>query len=61
MPVGYDSKTKTLEVIFTSGRIYLYDGVPAKVYKDLLAATSKGQFMRYAIIGAYPYREFSRR
>lgn len=52
--VGYDSKTRMLEVVFNSGRTYCYEGVPPKVYKELLAAGSKGQYMRAEIIGVYP-------
>jgi KTSC domain len=52
--VGYDSKTRTLEVVFNSGRTYCYEGVPSKVYKELMAADSKGQYMRAAIIDVYP-------
>ena len=59
--VGYDSKTRTLEVVFNSGRTYCYEGVPAKVYKALLAADSKGRFMRSEIIDVYPDYPVSRR
>jgi KTSC domain-containing protein len=52
--VGYDSGTKILEVVFNSGRTYCYEGVPLKVYKELMAADSKGRYMRSEIVGAYP-------
>jgi hypothetical protein len=52
--VGYDRKSRTLEVIFNSGRAYCYEGVPASEYKGLMAAQSKGQYMRYNIIDTYP-------
>ena len=52
--VAYDSKTRTLEVVFNSGRTYCYEGVPPKVYKGLMAADSKGQYMRAEIIDMYP-------
>jgi hypothetical protein len=39
--MGYDEQTKTLEVIFTSGGIYRYFGVPKDMYESLLAAESK--------------------
>jgi hypothetical protein len=58
--VGYDAETRTLEVIFNSGGIYFYDDVPPEVYEKLMAAESKGQYMRYAIIDVYPYSELSR-
>lgn len=59
--VGYDAKTRTLEVVFNSGRTYIYDGVPPKVYKELMAAESKGSYMKAAIIDVYPYGRLSRR
>ncbi|MGA9773656.1 MAG: KTSC domain-containing protein [Blastocatellia bacterium] len=52
--VGYDQESRTLEVIFTSGRIYCYENVPASEYKGLMEAQSKGQYMRYSIIDMYP-------
>lgn len=58
--VGYDSKTRVLEVVFNSGRTYCYEEVPPKVYKELMAAESKGSYMRDAIIDVYPYAQLSR-
>ena len=52
--VGYDPKTRILKVVFNSGRTYRYEGVPPKVYKELMAADSKGRYMRSEIIGVYP-------
>ena len=52
--VGYDRKTRVLEVVFNSGRTYCYEGVPPKVCKELMEADSKGQYMRSEIIGMYP-------
>lgn len=51
--VGYDRKTRVLEVVFNSGRTYCYEGVPPKVYKELMEADSKGRYMRSEIIGMY--------
>lgn len=51
--VGYDAKTKTLEVIFNSGRTYDYEDVPRKIYRELMAADSKGRYMRNAVIDCY--------
>jgi hypothetical protein len=58
--VGYDSKKRVLEVVFNSGRTYCYEGVPPKIYKELMAAESKGQYMRNEIIDVYPYAQLSR-
>ena len=58
--VGYDAKTRVLEVVFNSGRTYCYEDVPPRVYKELLAAESKGRYMRDAIIDVYPDYPLSR-
>lgn len=55
--VGYNDKTRELEVVFKTGRTYVYKGVPAKVFDELMAAESKGQFMRAEILNRYQYRE----
>ncbi len=52
--VGYDPKTRILEVVFNSGRTYCYEDVPPKVHKELMAADSKGRYMLSAIIDVYP-------
>ena len=59
--VGYDLKTCILEVIFNSGQTYCYEGVPPEVHQELMAADSKGRYMRAAIIGVYPDSPVSRR
>lgn len=59
--VGYDSAKQELEVVFNSGRIWRYTGVPPEVYDELLAAESKGRYMREEIIDCYPDYQVSRR
>jgi hypothetical protein len=54
--VGYDEERRLLQVVFTSGRVYCYEDVPPEVFQGLLAAESKGQYMRACIIDVYPYR-----
>jgi hypothetical protein len=53
--VGYDLETRTLEVVFNSGRVYCYEGVPPEVYEGLMAAESKGRYMRGYVIDEYPF------
>ena len=53
--VGYDPGTKELAVVFNNGRTFWYEGVPAEVHQDLMAAGSKGQYMRDCIIDMYPH------
>ncbi len=52
--VGYDAKACRLEVVFTSGHTYCYEGVPPEEWQALLKAPSKGAYMRAHIIGVYP-------
>ena len=58
--VGYDPTTQELEVVFNSGKTYVYTGVPQKVYDGLMSAESKGQYMRAFIIDVYPDQPLSR-
>ena len=42
---GFEEGDPTLmEIVFHSGRVYLYYGVPQQVYLDLMAAPSKGKY-----------------
>ena len=53
--VGYDPESETLEVEFTSGAVYEYYGVPRKVFRSLMAAPSKGQFLAKRIKDRYEF------
>lgn len=55
--VGYDPKTKELEVLFNSGKTYCYEDVPLEVYEELMLADSKGRYMRNVIIDVYSYHQ----
>ena len=44
-----------LKVIFTNGREYLYEEVPADDYEKFLMADSKGKYLHENIIGKYNY------
>jgi hypothetical protein len=55
--VGYDAETQTMEVIFNNGRAYLYEEVSRKTYKELMAAESKGQYLRDKIIKKFPFQK----
>jgi hypothetical protein len=44
--VGYDVKTRTLEVQFTHGGIYRYFAVPAEVHSGLMKSDSKGKYFQ---------------
>ncbi len=47
--IGYDEATKTLLIVFNSGKTYEYADVPADVFAEFLDAESKGQFFHAAI------------
>lgn len=59
--VGYDAESRELEAIFNTGHIYRYKNVPAEIYDRLLAAESKGAFMRSQVIGVFPCARLSTR
>lgn len=44
--IGYDSRTETLEVEFSSGSVYRYAPVPSDVWTGLKRAESKGKFFQ---------------
>lgn len=55
--VGYDAETKTLEIEFHTGDVYQYFNVPAVVHRDLLHASSIGQYFAYFIKTTYRFRK----
>jgi hypothetical protein len=52
--VGYDTESKILQIGFTSGGVYQYDGVPEAVYVGLMAAGSHGNYFYRYIRDRYP-------
>lgn len=54
--VGYDPDTETLEVTFKPAKTYVYSRVPARVYKALMDARSKGAYFARFILNIYPVR-----
>lgn len=55
----FDPSTLTLKVVFLSGLIYEYQGVPESVYQEMKAVKSKGTFLNKRIKGFYSYRKLS--
>jgi hypothetical protein len=51
---GYDTAACLLELEFRGGAIYRYLSVPASLYRDLLAADSKGRFFNRFIRHCFP-------
>lgn len=52
--VGYEAGT--LRILFNSGSIYDYYGVPESVYNGLMRASSKGNYHADFIKNSYQYR-----
>ncbi|MBR1164600.1 KTSC domain-containing protein [Bradyrhizobium elkanii] len=42
--VGYDEAKQVLEIEFRRNSVYQYSGVPRPIYKQLMAASSKGSY-----------------
>jgi KTSC domain len=53
--VGYDDSTNTLFIEFKSGT-YKYFNVPQNIYRNLLNASSKGQYHAVYIKNNYRYQ-----
>jgi hypothetical protein len=51
--IGYDAGAETLEIEFTQGSIYLYQGVEPDVYRDLMDAPSAGRAFNESVKGRY--------
>jgi hypothetical protein len=58
--IGYDPKTRQLEVIFTGGGIYLFQNVPQDVFLQFLRSPSKGSFFRRRIQGRFRQERLGR-
>lgn len=53
----YHSETQQLEVLFVTGRRYLYSGVPEQAARDFRSAVAKGVHFNRHIRDRYPCRE----
>jgi hypothetical protein len=53
--VGYDSKSKTLRIVFIASEIYDYYNVPESVYDAFMTAASKGRYYLTNICKRYPH------
>jgi hypothetical protein len=54
--IAYNQAWQQLYLKFRSGDIYCYRGVPAELYQELVAAGSKGSYVRRRILNRYPYQ-----
>jgi hypothetical protein len=53
----YDPEAQALEVLFTTGRRYVYRDVPQSEVDGFSSAFSKGRYFNAHIRDAYEYRE----
>jgi hypothetical protein len=53
----YDEGSRTLLIIFRSGRRYRYADVPPEIYKEMRAAFAKGTFFNTRIRDRFAYSE----
>lgn len=44
--IGYDEKTRTLEVEFNHGGVYQYANVPPEIYRRFTSASAIGSFFK---------------
>jgi len=52
---GYKRSKRQLSITFVNGKTHVYAGVPPKVYEQLVAATSKGEFFNAHIRDQYQH------
>ena len=52
--VGYDYYNEELYVMFDSGELYMYSGVPEWLYEDFIYSDSLGGYYNDYIKGQYP-------
>jgi hypothetical protein len=57
---AYRAEARELDVLFTTGRRYVYCDVPAEAAEALRAAFAKGRHFNSRIRGRYPYRELEK-
>jgi hypothetical protein len=55
--VSYDVPSQQLWLEFRSRTVYCYFSVPLVVYRDLMAAPSKGAYFNRHIRGCFPYHK----
>ena len=53
--VGHDGQN--LFIRFNSGATYIYSNVPESVFRELLAASSKGKYFHHFIKNAFSYQK----
>ncbi len=57
--VGFDPKTKTLEIEFLHGGVYRYFEVPEPLHAELMKAESKGSFFQKNVKSKFRFERIS--
>jgi hypothetical protein len=52
---SYDPHSAVLRVVYVSGMVYDYLGVPENIYEEMKASFSKGTFLNLFIKGKYEF------
>ena len=47
--IGYDFERELLEITFHTGKVFVYESVPAKQVLEFLSAKSKGRYFNQKI------------
>ena len=55
--VGYDPKSKTLEIEFSEKDIYEYYTVPNNIYNNFMKASSLGKYFHKHIKNKYRFKQ----
>lgn len=55
----YRPETRELEILFTTGRRYVYLDVPSETHTEFCAAFSKGVYFNRHIRDRYRYKELA--
>lgn len=53
--IGYDLKSRTLEIEFLDGSVYQYFDVPETLFNGIMKADSHGKYLNEYIKGHYRY------
>lgn len=55
--IGYDSRSRTLEICFHDKSIYQYQNVPERIFTVFLSVVSKGRFYDGVVKGKFPEKK----
>jgi hypothetical protein len=53
----YDTEMQKLQIVFTTGKVYVYKEVPESLYNDMRKAFSKGEFFNEHIRDKFEFEK----